>query len=633
MVAETCSDPRNGRGTGGRDDHRKGLDYAIPHNTPREQAGHNGKGTDVLAAHRPSQQGGAAVYVSGAHLAELLSVPPDTALDGVLGADIARRVTRWHLGIDPAYPVGVANGLENLTAVPVKDVVHLLPGPVSCADVAQWAAQTHQPDPHTVVADREAERAALRHAAREEAAVFTCAATPPVASLADVVREHADLFEDSEILRHIARFARARGAGSWATLGNVLVRAVLAVPHQVTLPPIIGGPVSLNPMLAVVGASGSGKDMAIAVADDAVLLVGANGFPRQWSPLPIGTGEGIGRSFAMAKRAEDGTPTVEFHCRSQLFGVRDIASLEALGERRGQTLVPELLKAAHGQELGHANATLENRVILPPHSYRLGLTAGVQPGNGSSLVSDQSVRDGLTQRFLWLPVRDGVCRGHIDAPDPLTLTIPNFGLPDPLGAPGETAEEPEDHSVTPALVHIGVWEPIAREIVAINAAKDADLFGRSDDPTKGHRMLAQLKAAAALAVLHGRTSVESEDWQRGAALLAVSEAIAEGVATESRKAVASDAAARGTADGHRYAAADAAKEAAITEQISSKVLTFLRERGGEWTSLRTAASSLPSRRREQLPTAVRQLMAEGKIEAREHEFQKGQKRTELRAKS
>ncbi|OLT32213.1 hypothetical protein BJF84_03640 [Rhodococcus sp. CUA-806] len=110
-----------------------------------------------------------------------------------------------------------------------------------------------------------------------------------------------------------------------------------------------------------------------------------SGAPTHWDPFPVGTGEGLNRTFAAAhKDTETGRAKTEFHCRSALFTVRDIGAFDALADRRGQTLVTELLKAAMGQEIGFTNATIEHRVILPAHSYRLGLTAGVQPGNGST---------------------------------------------------------------------------------------------------------------------------------------------------------------------------------------------------------------------------------------------------------
>lgn len=438
-------------------------------------------------------------------------------------------------------------------------------------------------------------------------------AAPPVSgALRDVLADSAALFDSSAELRHIAAYARARGAGTWAVLGNVLVRTVLAVPHPVTLPPIIGGPVSLNLLLTIAGISGAGKDIAHAVAETAVSL-NSGGVAQRWEPHPIGTGEGIGRTFAASRKDKaTGQTLTEFYRRSALFVIRDIAAFDAVTERRGQTLVPELLKAAHGQELGHANATVEHRVILPPHSYRFGLSAGVQPGNGSSLLSEQSIRDGLTQRFLWLPVRDGRRRQPVREPDPLAVTVPDFGV---------KVDEFNDPPQPPELVHLDVAEAIRREITAVNEAKDADPFGRSGDPLAGHRLLAQLKVAAAMALLHGRTGVGLEDWQRGGAVVAVSDAVTAEVAALSATASARDAAHRGELDGHRQSAADATRETATVEAVAQRITGLLTT--DQWTNEGDITRRFSPKRREFIAPALAVLTERGQVQANSHVYQEG----------
>ncbi|AVH24588.1 hypothetical protein C5E43_27660 [Nocardia cyriacigeorgica] len=431
--------------------------------------------------------------------------------------------------------------------------------------------------------------------------------------LSAALTESAALFDASPVLRHVRRFAAARGAGELATLGNVLARAALAVPHPVTLPPIVGGPVSLNTLLVVAGVSGAGKDIAHAAAEAAVVLTRANGAAVRWEPHPVGTGEGIGRTFATGQKDPvTGTAATVFHRRSALFVVRDIAAFDALGERRGQTLVPELLKAAMGQELGHANATVEHRVILPPHSYRLALSAGVQPGNGSSLLSERSIRDGLTQRFLWLPVRDGRRREAVREPDPLRIAVPDFGV---------TSDPLDDDTEPPALVHLDVAEQIRREIVAVNDEKDLDPFGSSGDPLAGHRLLAQLKAAAALAVLHGRTGVDMETWQWGGALIAISDAVTAEVAARSSEAAARDAAQRGELDGHRQSAADSTRESASVEAVAQRIAGFLKT--DRWTNEGDITRKFSAQRRRFIAPALSLLTERGEVQEDLYVYKEG----------
>jgi hypothetical protein len=284
----------------------------------------------------------------------------------------------------------------------------------------------------------------------------------------------AELFESSAELVGVAAFADSRRAGRWATLGGVLLRAVLAVPYPVVLPPTIGGEVSLNLFLAAGGVSGGGKGTADKAAADALVLRMRNREVPRHPLIPIGTGEGLNRTYARAAIDQlTGAATVRFHARAALFGCRDIATVTALTGRQGATFIPELLKAYMGEELGFANADKDRRVILPMHSYRLCLSAGVQPDNGSVLLNDQAQIDGLPQRFLWLPVREGQLRSpRTDARpvEPVVISVPDFGI-DPF----TLAEDEGSHA---QLISMEVDPAIVRTIVKTDAAKDADARSR-----------------------------------------------------------------------------------------------------------------------------------------------------------
>src|SRR5829696_4341629 len=79
----------------------------------------------------------------------------------------------------------------------------------------------------------------------------------------------ADFWSSRPVLGHVRDFARARRASPWAVLGAVLVRVTVAVPPFLALPPLVGGPASLNIYVGLVGPSGAGKGAAEAVARDA----------------------------------------------------------------------------------------------------------------------------------------------------------------------------------------------------------------------------------------------------------------------------------------------------------------------------------------------------------------------------
>ncbi|WP_191499515.1 hypothetical protein [Mycobacterium simulans] len=418
--------------------------------------------------------------------------------------------------------------------------------PFDTCKMATELDRVRQDRQHSAAEQRTADRYRARdiNAAAQAAQQHDAAVNDAMADLRNVMAGNADVLASSAILTHVAQFADARGAERYATTFGVLMRAVLAVPPQVVLPPIIGGEVSMNLLLALVGASGAGKGTADKTAEATVRLSrGGRSILAPLPMIPIGTGEGINRTYAHAERDKHGSGQVRlrWHTDRALFGCRDIATLDALIARQGSTLVPELLKAYMGEELGFANAEKDRRVILPMHTYRLCLSAGVQPDNGAVLLNDRAHRDGVPQRFIWAPVRPGIARPRRRADagriDPLTVAVPDFGIDPFVVADAALDSDPDDYgpAVRP-LVPIGVASVIAQQIIDADAAKDADPFGRSADPLAGHRLLAQLKVAAALAILHNCTEVGPEDWQRAERLIEVSSAVARVVTAESASA-------------------------------------------------------------------------------------------------
>lgn len=476
--------------------------------------------------------------------------------------------------------------------------------------------------------DDSEQRAADQYRARADASTpdRAAAAADAMADLRKVMADNADVLTSSGVLAHVARFAEARGAERYGVLFGVAMRAVLAVPPQVVLPPTIGGEVSLNLLLAVVGSSGGGKGTTDKTAAAAVRLsLGGRRTVPMLPMLPIGTGEGINRTYAHAERDKLGSGQVglRWHTDRALFGCRDIATLDALTVRQGSTLVPELLKAYMGEELGFANADKDRRVILPMHTYRLCLSAGVQPDNGAVLLNEQSQRDGVPQRFLWSPVRPGVARparsATAKAVDPLTVEVPDFGI-DPMRF--DVAEDDDETGpydpAAQTLVPMGIGSSIAQQIIDADAAKDLDPFGRSVDPLAGHRLLAQLKLAAALAVLHNLAHVGPQDWQRAERLMAVSAAVAHVVAAYSDAAAEDDAVRQGRLDGHRLAAADDTRQTAALQTVIDRVTRYLGEQT-DWVSRGAVTRSVTGKLRRELPDALLALLDSKTIERREVE--------------
>ncbi|MGN2640950.1 hypothetical protein ACTD5D_33225 [Nocardia takedensis] len=263
-----------------------------------------------------------------------------------------------------------------------------------------------------------------------------------------------------------------------------------------TLPPVVGGRMSLNLFAALVGPSGSGKGACESAARDAVVCSydRTGQLPVVVEEFPVGSGEGIARTFRPA-----GLPDEEPNPRDRaLFIAPEVDTLAALTERSGATLEAELRKLYSGESIGFNNAGKLTRSVVAAHSYRACLTLGVQPLRAQALLDGAD--GGTPQRITWLPVIDE------DAPD----TAPS---------------EPEVWTV-----HMSDWRPGSLDIPerarrAIDDARLTRLRGRTDENAlDGHALLSRLKIAAALAVLDGRTAVADDDWNLAGVVVAVSNA-------------------------------------------------------------------------------------------------------------
>jgi len=334
-----------------------------------------------------------------------------------------------------------------------------------------------------------------------------------------------DFWSERTVLGHIRQYAQSRLAGPWGALGSVLVRAMCAVPPHVTLPPTTGGAMSLNMFAALVGPSGMGKNASDAVARECIRFSygGLMSYPDE---LPIGTGEGVAKSFRQAGADED-----DDRPRTVIFTAPEVDTLTVLGGRQGATLDAELRKTYSGEQLGFANAQKLTRSRVAAHDYRMGLITGAQPLRCGALLD--AADGGTPQRFIWMPVDDpGAPDVAPDTPAPLTVDV---------SAPLTTGE------------HLHVPAAVRDEILTHRRAM---LRGERVDPLNGHRLLTRLKVAAALMILDSpsrddRGVITEDDWRLAGVVMDVSDhtrgAIERAVAQQNRsanKARAEDAAER-----------------------------------------------------------------------------------------
>ncbi|WP_232512708.1 hypothetical protein [Rhodococcus pyridinivorans] len=298
------------------------------------------------------------------------------------------------------------------------------------------------------------------------------------------------------ILQHIRDFARSRTTPPWAVLGHTLLRAIASIEPNVVLPPIVGSVAGLNQYIAVCDVSGGGKSSAFGVARDAVKFVAQHAGGKRveiiTQTVPAGTGEGLAKLFRRVGDEDDDRPS------RAIMNVAEIGTLRALAARQGATLNDQLLAAYIGEQIGFQNASASTNSVLQPQTYRLCMAVGVQPENADALLS--GAKDGLPQRFLWLPATDPYATWPIPAqPEPVEVLVTNYAAD---------------------TVEVEVPDAVAEEI---KWARFQRLTGASTDPMASHRFLCQEKTAVGLAILEGRISITEDDWKIAGQIMRVSD--------------------------------------------------------------------------------------------------------------
>ncbi|WP_460756938.1 hypothetical protein [Myceligenerans cantabricum] len=396
-------------------------------------------------------------------------------------------------------------------------------------------------------------------------------------------------------LSAVRQYARAAMASPWAVLGCVLARVALSVPPSVVLPPRgndRSAVASLNVFVGLVAPSGVGKGVATRAA--ASFLAVPPGGGRLITERPLGSGEGISHVFTDTD--DDGQDIPAPH--SVWFDVPEVDTLTALLGRQASTTASEVRKMFSGEALGFQNADATRRKLVPAHSYRAALVAGVQPRKAGPLLSDDA--GGTPQRFLWMPATDP------DAPD----TLPP--APEPLDWSSPVLTTEPRHT----LLHVAT--SIKAELQAEGRARLREEVTDDD----GQQSLVRLKVAALLALLARRTDVTEPDWHLAGYVMAVSDR----TRARMRDALHADAQRAARERAEARAAFDEHHDTAIVERTAKKVLDKLTTTP---VSASTVKRGLGPNLRQHLDTAIDELIARGLIERHEDEY-RGQPRTLLR---
>ncbi|WAL48415.1 hypothetical protein [Rhodococcus pyridinivorans] len=429
------------------------------------------------------------------------------------------------------------------------------------------------------------------------------------------------VFGYSEVTRHVLDQARARQIGPWAALFLALGQAALLTPWWVRLPAIVGGrPASLNTITALVGLSGGGKSNSTGgggilrwevdplTLEGASLHEGEDQCPRRiLTPQTVGSGEAIStlfrdRRLVVPEPDENGktgkaVSTQVLIRRAAWIDFAEVDHFLSLIRKDGSSLSPELRKFTDGAALGVHTKSTDRRSFIDAFTYRGIATVSVQPARAGIIL--EGADGGLPQRFVWVATDDPNATADGHRRPALAIRLPSWGTPE--------ADEDDEPAV-----YVHVDDSVRRQVVAdrIKALRreDGALVGLDS-----HRNLVRLKLAAAVAVLHGRTSVTELEWDLAEGLMEHSDRVRAGVQNTLRSSWAEEQRRRGAGDAAREEGKAAAREAAIRKAADS-ITAWMERQDGPVTPGQIAASGKSgSPRRVYRDEALALLVDEGVI--------------------
>lgn len=422
--------------------------------------------------------------------------------------------------------------------------------------------------------------------------------------------DHTDFWTARPALATIRDLARQRHVGPWALLAAVLAMMSTRVGPHVVLPPIVGSIASLNTFWALVGASGAGKDAAIAVAEEIL------GFNDNVPTHEVGTGQGIDSTYT--RPVTKGQP-VQF-CDSALFTITEIDSLRAHASMSGANIMATLRKVYTGSALGARYADRDRRRPVKAHRYRAAVIAGVQPSRCGVLLDDAD--GGTPQRWLWMPTNDP----HRDTQTNYDITVEHgviWQQYQHIAPDGDTElGGGEGRGVTlKRRIEIEVCDTARDTIINYREERLRAPLTAPDGDLSGHLLLTRLKVAALLALFDNcRTKVTDEDWELAGVVIEVSEATREVCARELKR--------QREQLNTAQAAAEVRREEFIRDHSVNrvaKVLEKVLKEAGRWMRRAELRRSITSRDRGHFEEAIRRLIEADRVMVDQSDDGKGER--------
>lgn len=404
------------------------------------------------------------------------------------------------------------------------------------------------------------------------------------------------------VFNHIRQFARSRLCPPFAVLSHVLLQVVGSIGPEVKLPPIIGGKGSLNLFVAIVGKSGDGKGMARAVAQECIIV------HDPADSFTIGSGEGIAATYVKPTKVDElnvltgeneKMDSVAYIRHRAIFHIAEVATLQEISSRGGSTIIGELNKMYIGESLGFQNRAKETRLPVRAHTYRACLTMDVQPGKASVLLDNEDT--GFPQRFMF-----------VEAKDP--------GLPD-----GDIDEPASLHWHTPVDLHAQRLNQDEIMVEVCESAKSTIRLARRNvvkgNADGGHHLQTQLKVAAALAILDGRSSVLDDDWFIAGYLMSRSARVLANLKVFKSEQFAASNKSRAEAEADREMVKARLMDDDANKRVSQAIL---RKLSGEWMTAGELKRSIAARDRTHMENALEHLESINSIEVQEIPNRNGQ---------
>ncbi|WP_368681665.1 bifunctional DNA primase/polymerase [Mycobacterium intracellulare] len=375
-------------------------------------------------------------------------------------------------------------------------------------------------------------------------------------------------WKSSPQLSDLHRFAQARLVGPWSMLGATLARVVSAIPPHVVLPPIVGSYASLNLFVALVGKSGESKSASMLASADWLTVE-----PAYEASKP-GSGEGLAKCFAYKTKLPNGGGWSQIGKQwSVLAQIPEVDTLTATGSRGGATIMSTLREGWSGERLGQDYAGDDKRIVLQKNRYRLCLVVGVQPLRAGPLFDDAD--GGTPQRFVWFTAVDDDMP-EVEPPEPPTLNLGRWEANPksfPLSIDADRNRQLADRT-DPADYDVLKVPDIASD--EIKATQRAIRAGKVE-PLDGHRLLVQLKVAAALMALEGgRNKITENDWLRAATVMKMSDRTRRSVLDQINRRKDEQNASRGRYEGVRADVADEIKFNRAIERVAGNIIKVLK---------------------------------------------------------